>query len=42
LADQEIRLDPRKMQNPIVERLSSRFPAQSESQKALRETLPLR
>jgi hypothetical protein len=35
LALQDIRLDPKKMANPLVDRLSSRHPAQSASEKAL-------
>jgi hypothetical protein len=35
LADHEMRLEPRKIPYPVVERLSSGFPAQSTSQKAL-------
>jgi hypothetical protein len=32
LADQEIRLEPKKIPKPVVERRLSRLPAQSESQ----------
>ena len=35
LAHHEIKLGPKNMANPLVERLSSRQPAQSESEKAL-------
>ena len=35
LAHQDIRLGPKKTAKPPVERLSSRHPAQSESEKAL-------
>ena len=35
LAHHEIKLGPKNMANPPVERLSSRQPAQSESEKAL-------
>ena len=34
-AHQDIRLGPKKIANPPVDRLSSRHPAQSESEKAL-------
>lgn len=35
LADHEMRLGPKNIANPPVERLSSRHPAQSELEKAL-------
>ena len=35
LAHQDIRFGPKKIANPPVDRLSSRHPAQSESEKAL-------
>ena len=35
LAHQEIRLGPKKIAKPSVDRLSSKHPAQSESEKAL-------
>lgn len=39
LEDQEIKLVPRKIQNPFVERQSSRQPVQSTSEKAIRSNL---